>query len=439
MKKKLILLMCVCAVMTYVCGCSKSEDTKSDSKAADSSEGKEETAEGADKRIETLEKNLDNLAEVLATLTETSKEDILNGDFDFDDFNFDEDIHPIYDDTAVVEAYKSGDKSKLTDEKDIYILDSVSKAIDEIIEDGMTDYEKEFAVYNYIFNGTRYDDSALAPIDSSGEFSHTPYGFFHDHNTICVGNATTFKLFMDILGIDCQIIHSTENGEHAWDIVKLDDEWYHVDVTFDGGDTKPLYSFFNVTDDAKDDGSYPWDHDEFPACEGTKYNYALQNAEECDSIYKIPELLKKASEDKDSSAVYLKLPVPDGADADAYCKQLEAIMNSLECESGYVSATVPIVCDDGKSVVVGGAIVNSYDVPDMPDDKDLEELNPGNVDYNKLRESFDEQFGGEVSLSEDIEDQIYYYMYKDYYNSDVWEGSKVTEVESINGESEGQK
>ena len=31
-------------------------------------------------------------------------------------------IHPIYDDTAVVEAYKSGDDSKLTDDKDKYIL-----------------------------------------------------------------------------------------------------------------------------------------------------------------------------------------------------------------------------------------------------------------------------------------------------------------------------
>ena len=42
-------------------------------------------------------------------------------------------------------------------------------------------------------------------------------------------------VIMGALDIPCKIIHSTENGEHAWNIVQLNGEWYHVDVTFDGG------------------------------------------------------------------------------------------------------------------------------------------------------------------------------------------------------------
>lgn len=403
MKKKLILIMCVCTVLTSVCGCSKTDDDKpSGSKSAnsvsDSSAGDTKSDEGSESKTEELEKNLDNLAEALSNITGIDKEDLLSGDYDPDDFNFDEEIHDIYDDTAVVEAYKSGDSSKLTDEKDIYILEAVTKAIKEIITDDVkTDYEKEKAVYDYMIKSSGFDDSSLAPIDSSGDYSHTPYGFFHDHNTICVGNATTFKLFMDILGIDCRIIHSTEQGEHAWNIVKLDDEWYHVDVTFDGGDKSPLYECFNVTDEIKDDGSYPWDHDEFPACEGTKYNYALQNAEECDSIYKMPELLKKSA--KDSAPMYIKLPVPDGTDAKDYGEQLEVILNSLIYEEGYIYVTSPIVCDDGKSVVIGGTVIS---MTDDPEDPDIGDSNPGNVDYDKLRASFDEQFNGSIYLSEEI-------------------------------------
>ncbi|MFR9092128.1 hypothetical protein [Ruminococcus bicirculans (ex Wegman et al. 2014)] len=43
------------------------------------------------------------------------------------DGNVNGEIHPIYDDTAVVEAYKSGDDSKLTDDKDKYILKELKK------------------------------------------------------------------------------------------------------------------------------------------------------------------------------------------------------------------------------------------------------------------------------------------------------------------------
>ena len=95
------------------------------------------------------------------------------------------------------------------------------------------------------------------PIVAGGSETHTPYGVLRSHNAICVGNATTFKLFMDALDIPCKIIHSTQNGEHAWDVVQLDGEWYHVDVTFDGGVSgEPGYNYFNMPDSVKDNGSY---------------------------------------------------------------------------------------------------------------------------------------------------------------------------------------
>ena len=83
--------------------------------------------------------------------------------------------------------------------------------------------------------------------ESEDDESYNPYGFFHDHSTICVGNATTIKLFFDVLGIDSKIIHSTENGEHAWNVVKIDGKWYHLDVTFDGGAEAPDVCIFQRT------------------------------------------------------------------------------------------------------------------------------------------------------------------------------------------------
>lgn len=202
-------------------------------------------------------------------------------------------IHEIYDDTAVLEAYKSGDDSKLN-EQDKFVLDTAKKVIGEIITDDMSDYEKEKAVYDWLIGYTSYNASNLAPISAGDEYSHEPYGVLKYHTAICVGNSTTMKLFLDMTGIENKIIHSTENGEHAWNLVKLDGEWYHCDVTFDGGTGGiPAYTYFNVPDSVKDDGSYPWNHEVIPSADGTKYCLIANEAKELENVYDIPKYLKE--------------------------------------------------------------------------------------------------------------------------------------------------
>lgn len=214
------------------------------------------------------------------------------------------DIHEIYDDTAVVEAYKSGDSSALSEE-DLYVLNKATEIIDEIITDDMTDYEKELAVYNWQVKYVSYDEDAFAAIpDDIENYYYKPYGVLRYHTAICVGNATTFKLFMDLLGIDCKIIHSTEEGEHAWNMVCLDDEWYHVDVTFDSGmDGVPGYDYFNVPDSFKENEGYPWDRSEFPEANSLKYTYIVKNAVEFENIDEVPQLIKDAIDNKQESII----------------------------------------------------------------------------------------------------------------------------------------
>lgn len=203
------------------------------------------------------------------------------------------DIHEIYDDTKVVEAYKSGSDEGLSEE-DKYVLKMAKKIIQENIKDDMSDYEKEKAIYDWLIGYTSYNNRNLAPISSGDQYAHLPYGVLKYHQGICVGNATTMKLFLDILGIENQIIHSTEEGEHAWNLVKLDGDWYHCDATFDGSvNGTPTYSYFNVPDSVKDDGNYPWDHDTIPAADGTKYCYIANNAKEVKDIYALPKYLQE--------------------------------------------------------------------------------------------------------------------------------------------------
>ena len=214
--------------------------------------------------------------------------------------NFEEDIHEIYDTTAIIEAYESGNIEGLSEE-DLYTLETAKEIIDEIITDDMTDYEKEKAVYDWLFGYVTYDEEAFNPLGVDVyEYNYYPYGVLKYHSAICVGYATTFKLFMDMLDIECMIIHSTEEGEHAWNLVRIEDDWYHVDVTFDSGNGTgtPGYDYFNVPDGFKLDDGYPWDTDEFPAADSIKYSYFVQNAIEINTADEVPQLIKDAFDEK---------------------------------------------------------------------------------------------------------------------------------------------
>ena len=214
-------------------------------------------------------------------------------------------VHEIYDDSAVIEAYKTGNTDKLN-AKDRFVYDKMVEVIDKVITDDITDYEKEKAIYDWQVKWVSYSSNNLNPITDGQSETHTPYGVFRTHNAICVGNATTFKLFMDALEIPCMIIHSTQNGEHAWDVVQLDGEWYHVDVTFDGSSNgMPSYSYFNVPDSIKDDGSWPWDHSQIPAANGTKYCYLYTNAVTVDDFYGIPAALRKKIDGDERIATFI--------------------------------------------------------------------------------------------------------------------------------------
>ena len=54
-------------------------------------------------------------------------------------------------------------------------------------------------------------------------------GVLKYHNAVCVGYATTFRMFMQMMGIECKVEHNTEKF-HSWDVVKIDGDWYITDI-----------------------------------------------------------------------------------------------------------------------------------------------------------------------------------------------------------------
>ncbi len=106
---------------------------------------------------------------------------------------------------------------------------TISNIIKSNIQDNMTVENKIKTLHDYIINTTKYD------IDRSDNkvttyHSDTAYGALMEHYAICGGYADSMKLFLDYLQIPNYKIAS-EN--HIWNLVYLNNNWYHLDLTWD--------------------------------------------------------------------------------------------------------------------------------------------------------------------------------------------------------------
>lgn len=326
---------------------------------------------------------IDNVLNVASEMTGIDFSDVDHLDWE-DLFGSLYGTHEIYDDTAVVEAYRSGDASKLTDEKDLFVLEKVKEIIPQIIKEGMTDYEKEKAVYDWQLAYTTYDEGGISAITSAEEYSHMPYGVLKYHQAICVGQATTFKLFMDCLDIDCMIIHSVQEGEHAWNLVKIDDSWYHVDVMFDSGSgDAPGYDYFNVPDEVKEEGGYPWNQEEFPTADSYEYCYFVKESKEADSAKALPKLMKELV-DANPAGGSLNVSLPE-EELEAALYVVENISSLYVGEFSFMELTNTAFLNDRVYVHVTYSDARYQDDSDSP-------VGPGEVDYDELNAEIEKYF-----------------------------------------------
>lgn len=101
----------------------------------------------------------------------------------------------------------------------------IDKATEEILfylDSDMTDFEKIMTVHDYMVNNYAYD---ITDADQT-------YLVMLDKKGVCAAYAEAFQYMMNVIGIESTLVTSDEMG-HIWNMVKLDNRWYHVDITWD--------------------------------------------------------------------------------------------------------------------------------------------------------------------------------------------------------------
>jgi hypothetical protein len=153
--------------------------------------------------------------------------------------------------------------------------------IHEIIDENMSQYEKIKAVHDYIIKNTKYDTRHFSSEKIPNE-SYTVYGVLFEGIAVCEGYAKTMKYLLDEVGIETKIVIGRGNGEnHAWNIVNIDGDYYHIDATWDDPTTEDgtnilIYDYFNLMD-SEIEKTHSWDRDKYPLCNSNKYNYYYYN------------------------------------------------------------------------------------------------------------------------------------------------------------------
>ena len=202
----------------------------------------------------------------------------------------------------ISDAYLNNDPSGLSDEdKETY--DMAKAVLDEIITDGMSAYEKELAIYDWMVDNIGQGSGHIISMPGQNSESFTPRDVLLNHNAVCVGYATTFRLLANMEGMEVHIVH---NDYHSWDMVKLDDgEWYQLDIYSDVNGSK--YRNFNMTDEQARNG-HEWDDSALPEAKGTKYSYAVQSAVEVKDLFEIPAKVRDIIKPGKSGSLFYKFP-----------------------------------------------------------------------------------------------------------------------------------
>ena len=159
---------------------------------------------------------------------------------------------PILSEESVYEKELFTDKSDSLDTPEIAssseALDDITVLLDRIVTPGMSEYEKVKAIHDYLVIHVDYDYDNLTA-GTLPDTAFTAEGALFLHSAVCEGYARAFSLLCDRSGIENALVYGTADDgtgvqNHAWNQVRVNGEWYNIDVTWDD----PLMDGEPVTD-----------------------------------------------------------------------------------------------------------------------------------------------------------------------------------------------
>ena len=115
--------------------------------------------------------------------------------------------------------------------------------VSEVAEDCRkdSDFATALAINNWLCEHVFYDDSLTY---------FSPEGALLYGKGVCNAYTRAFQLIARECGLQCyRACGIAETDWHTWNTVRMDGNWYHVDVTWNDNGEQPVYFWFGITDD----------------------------------------------------------------------------------------------------------------------------------------------------------------------------------------------
>ena len=172
--------------------------------------------------------------------------------------------------------YLDPDYKTPSEKRDEELDKLADEIIAQIIKPEYSELERVQAVHDYLVLNTKYDISQAnggsVPVSELNKF---PYSVLKEHKGICTGYALAAKLLLERAGIEAIYVTGTgRNGSHAWNIVKVNNNYYHLDVTWDdpsGAEEDYICWDFFLKSDSTMKKNHTWSSD-YPKCV-SDYNF----------------------------------------------------------------------------------------------------------------------------------------------------------------------
>lgn len=140
--------------------------------------------------------------------------------------------------------------------------------VSQVIKPSMSDIQKERALHDYIVNNTSYDYKNLEK-GTLPEESYTIYGVLINKKAVCEGYAKAMFRLLNMAGVENKVVIGEADGTpHAWNLVKINGSYTHLDATWDDPVTRTnrgvlSHKYFNLSD-AEISKDHKWDRGKYP-------------------------------------------------------------------------------------------------------------------------------------------------------------------------------
>lgn len=116
-----------------------------------------------------------------------------------------------------------------------------NNGIDEVItgiDASNSEFERELVIHDRLAERIEYVSTA--------EYAHDAYGAVVDGKAVCEGYARAFQYALYKVGILSVTVTGDAGGAHAWNLVRIDGQYYYVDLTWDDQTSRTYHAYFNL-------------------------------------------------------------------------------------------------------------------------------------------------------------------------------------------------